>query len=143
MPPKKKCCRQYSLDYLAYGIIESPHDKQVPMCLICNQTFSNEGMKPSRLQAHLIAKHLDKKEKPLEYFKNLHEQFKKRQTIVTMFHKSKVKAVDGLIASYHVSELIAKCGKPHNIAERLISSSRGCKYHDASGAKPMSKCFYH
>lgn len=120
MPSKKKYSRQYSLEYLSYGFIQAPNDNQIPMCLICKQTFSNEAMKPSRLRAHLNAMHSDKKDKSLEYFKTLYEQFKKRQTITTMFQKGNAKVVDGLVASYQISQLIAKCSKPHNIAETLI-----------------------
>ena len=43
--------------------------------------------------------HSDKKDKSLEYFKTFHEQFKKRQTITTMFQKGNAKVVDGLVAS--------------------------------------------
>ena len=60
MIPKRKC-RQYSVEYLKYGFIPAPHNEQLPMCLLCFQTFSNEAMKPSRMQDHLHRKHLDKK----------------------------------------------------------------------------------
>ena len=40
-------CRHYPGEYLAYGFIPAPHREYIPMHLICTQTFSNEGMKPS------------------------------------------------------------------------------------------------
>ena len=46
----KKKCRQYFVEYLILGFIENPENRQLPMCLICSHVFSNEAMKPSRLQ---------------------------------------------------------------------------------------------
>ena len=37
-----------------------------------------------------------------------------------MFNKAFNKNDDGLVASYNISLLIAKCGKPHTIGEKLI-----------------------
>jgi hypothetical protein len=80
MPPKRKC-RQYSQDYLSFGFIESPNDNRLPFCLICKHTFSNEAMKPSRLRDHLQTMHPDKKDKSVEFFKHLLNQFNTRPTI--------------------------------------------------------------
>ena len=59
----KKKCRQYSADYIKYGFVESPSNEQLPMCLMCEQVFSNEGMKPSRMIDHLKSRHSDKVDK--------------------------------------------------------------------------------
>ena len=53
----KKKCRQYSADYIKYGFVKSPCNEQLPMCLLCDQVFSNEGMKPSRMIVHLKSRH--------------------------------------------------------------------------------------
>ncbi len=45
--------RNYNEDYLKYGVIKSPVDSDLPLCLICLKTFSNEGMKFSTLLNHL------------------------------------------------------------------------------------------
>ena len=37
-----------------------------------------------------------------------------------MINKIATKNDDGLVASYKISLLIAKCGKPHTIGEKLI-----------------------
>lgn len=58
--PKKKC-RQYNIEYLKYGFIESPVNNTLLVCLICEKVLSNEAMKPSRLQEHLTKIHVDKK----------------------------------------------------------------------------------
>ena len=120
MGPKRKYTRLYSREYLAFGFIESPVDKLMPMCLLCHKSFSNEAMKPSRLVEHLGTKHPDKKDKPMEFFQNIAEQFKKRSTLPSMFHKSTQMNRDGLIASYRISELIAKSGCAHTIGEQLL-----------------------
>lgn len=119
MPIKKKC-RQYSLDYLSFGFVESRPDKRLPLCLICNKSFSNEAMKPSRLIEHLNSKHPDKKDKSLEYFKDLRDKLNNQFTIPKLLKIANNKAEDGLIASYRIAEIIAKTGKPHNIGEKLI-----------------------
>ncbi len=85
MGPKKKYSRLYSQEYLVYGFIESPVHKLMPVCLLCHKSFSNEAMKPSRLVEHLNTKHPDKKDKPIECFQDIAEQFTKRKTIILYF----------------------------------------------------------
>ena len=55
------------------------------MCLICEKTFTNEGMKPSRMINHLKAKHHEKINKDVAYFRDLKVRFEKRSTIGTLF----------------------------------------------------------
>ena len=65
----KKNCRQYNVEYLKYGFIESPTNNTLSMCLICQKTFLNEAMKPSRLEEHLTKIYPNRKDKSLSYFK--------------------------------------------------------------------------
>ena len=116
----KRKCRQYSEEYLQFGFIPSPSNVQLPMCLVCGKSFSNEAMKPSRLLDHLKSKHADKKDKPVSFFQDLKDKYGKRNTITSMMTKCSEQAGRGLLASYKISYLIAKCGKPHTIAENLI-----------------------
>ncbi|KAG8235523.1 hypothetical protein J437_LFUL013485 [Ladona fulva] len=58
----KKKYTQCNVDYLKYWFIESPTNKHMPMCLICEKVFSNETMKPSRLGEHLRKAHPEKAE---------------------------------------------------------------------------------
>ena len=67
----KKKCRQYSVEYLKFGFIESPTNPQQPMCLVCEKNFSNEAMKLSRLLEHLQKIHPDKSGKTLAFFYSL------------------------------------------------------------------------
>ena len=115
----KKKCRQYSVEYLKYGFIQSPTNPQQPMCFVCEKNFSNEAMKPSRLLEHLQKIHPDKSGKTLAFFHSLWNQFLKRKTLNTFTSSSK-NSDDGLKASYNISLLIAKAGKPHTIGKELI-----------------------
>ena len=117
--PKQKCC-QYSSEYLKYGFIPSKTNKQLPMCIICEKTFANKGIQPSRMINYLKAKHHEKANKDVTYFCDLKERFERRSTICRLFKLYGNELDKGLVASYKVSKLIAKCGKSHIIGETLI-----------------------
>jgi hypothetical protein len=120
MSDSKKKCRQYNVEYLKNGFIQAPFNKTLPMCLICQRVFSNEVMKPSRLEEHLTKIHPDRKDKNLSYFQMLKEQHSRRLTLAGMFSAASKQDDDGLRDSYNISLLIAKSGKPHTIGEELI-----------------------
>ena len=82
-----KKCRHYSADYIKYGVVNSPSNEQLPMCLMCEQVFSNEGMMPSRMIDHLKSRHSDKVDNDVEFF------------LGGMFGKVDKKNIDGLVAS--------------------------------------------
>jgi zinc finger BED domain-containing protein 5/7/8/9 len=90
------------------------------MCLICERSFSNEAMKPSRLNEHLQKMHPDRAGKDLAYFQSLRDKFGKRPTLNNLFSAVSQQNTDGLRASYNISLLIAKAGKPHSIGEELL-----------------------
>ena len=115
----KKKCRQYSVGYLKYGFIQSPTNPQQPMSLVCEKNFSNEAKKSSRLLEHLQKIHPNKSGKTLAFFNSLRDQFLKRKTM-NMFTSSSKNSDDGLKASYNISLLIAKAGKPHTIGELIL-----------------------
>ncbi|KAK4872134.1 hypothetical protein RN001_016258 [Aquatica leii] len=120
MSESKKKCRPYSVDYLKLGSIPSSSDKQLPMCLLCNKVLGNDAMKASKLQNHLRRRHPDKTDKDLKYFQTLKDKLQKRPTLDRMFASTSQRNDDGLRASYNISLLIAKSGKPHTIGEKLI-----------------------
>jgi len=70
----KKKCRQYSQEYLKFGFVPSFTNETMPMCLLCEKTFSNDAMKPSKMKDHLERIHSDKKNKDLDFFKMLKEK---------------------------------------------------------------------
>ena len=90
------------------------------MYLLCEKTFSNGTMKPSRLLDHFKKIHSDKKDNSLAYFQSLCDRMQKQKTVTSMFSNSSKQATDGLQVSYIISLLIAQSGKPHTIGETLI-----------------------
>lgn len=122
MAAKKIKCRQYSIEYLSYGFIPSPTNAQLPMCLLCEQVFSNEAMKPSRLKEHLNKIHPDKADKERPFFQALKEKHG-RSTISSLFARKTTQTDSGLVASYNISLLIAKCGQSFTIGEKLVLPS--------------------
>lgn len=116
----KRKCRQYSIEYLKYGFVCNPSNKQQPMCLLCEKVFSNEAMKPSRIKEHLLKMHPSKAEEKLSYFQSLRDKVLSRNTIVSLIAKQSQKSDDGFICSYNISKMIARTGKPHTIGEKLI-----------------------
>ncbi|KFD60390.1 hypothetical protein M514_27436 [Trichuris suis] len=117
--PKKKS-RQYSTEYLKFGFTCSPANKGLPMCLICENVFSNEAMKPSRLKEHFTRCHPDKRCKDVAHFRSLREKISSRRTLLRMMASESKRHHDGLLASYRIALMIAKSGKPHSIGEDLI-----------------------
>ena len=123
MPPKtKKKVRQYSAEYLKFGFIAAPHDERLPHCLLCEQTLCNDSMKPVRLENHLKQRHSEHSQKNLSFFTSLKSKYlKQRPKTIQSFINSRKNVNDrGLLASYEISLLIAKNGKPHTIGENLI-----------------------
>ena len=120
MTESKKKCRQYNVDYLKFGFIPSLLYNKLSLCLLCNKFFSNDAMKPSKLEDNLRRCHPDKKDRDLKYFQTLKEKLQKRPTLDKMLASTSQRNDDGLRASYNISLLIAKSGKPHTIGEELI-----------------------
>lgn len=120
MAESKKKCRQYSVEYLQFGFVPSSGDKRLPMCLLCDKVLSNDSMKPSKLEDHLRRRHPEKVDIDLKYFQTLKDKHEKRHTLSNMFASKSQSNDDGLRASYNISLLIAKSGKPHTIGEELI-----------------------
>uniref|UniRef100_A0A3Q3B1D1 C2H2-type domain-containing protein n=1 Tax=Kryptolebias marmoratus TaxID=37003 RepID=A0A3Q3B1D1_KRYMA len=110
---------QYSVEYLDFGFIPSPTNAQLPLCLLCEQVFSNEAMNPSHLKEHLTKIHPDEVNKERSFFQTLKEQHSRR-TINSLFAKKNCQIDSGLVASYNVSLLIDKCGQPYTIGEKLV-----------------------
>ena len=85
------------------------------MCLVCEKSFSNKAMKPSRLLEHLLKIHADKSGILSFSSRSIFEA--KNNEYVYFSSKN---SDDGLKASYNISLLIAKAGKPQTIGEELI-----------------------
>lgn len=75
MSEAKKKKRQYSVEYIKYGFIQSRTNPSSPMCPIGQKTFSNEAMKPSKLHNHFIKMHSDMKDNDVTYFQNMETKY--------------------------------------------------------------------
>lgn len=85
MSEAKKKKRQYSAEYIKYGFIQSRSNLSSPMCLICQKTFSNEAMKPSRMLDHFNKMHSNMKDKDVTYFQNMEKKYVAQPTLSTVF----------------------------------------------------------
>ena len=99
MSEAKKKRRQYSAEYIKHGFIENPTNPFSPMCLLCQKTFSNEAMKPSRLQDHLNKMHSDNKDENVAYFQDLEKKYIAQPTVSKLFSSASKQDDDGLRAS--------------------------------------------
>lgn len=120
--PKAAKVRKYAIDYLRFGFIQANYDETRPFCLLCKKTLVNSSMKPSTLSAHLNTLHAEYSSKPVKFFEELKakEEKGRPKSIEKLFSQRCQNLDNGLEASYQISSLVAKCGKPHSVGERLI-----------------------
>ena len=76
--PYKRKTRQYSEKYLKFGFIQSFTNVTLPLCLLCEKTFANEAMKPSKLKEHQMRIHPDSLDYDISFFFALKEQMRNR-----------------------------------------------------------------
>ncbi|XP_077301708.1 SCAN domain-containing protein 3-like [Arctopsyche grandis] len=77
-------------------------------------------MKPSRLNEHFLKKHPVKNNKDILYFQELKKTFESRNTLSYVFKKISSRNEKGLMVSYEIAQIIAKCGAPHTYGEKLM-----------------------
>lgn len=112
--------RKFSDEYLAYGFTSTNlNGEERPQCVICYEVLSNESMKPAKLRRHLETKHQELREKSQSFFKIKASELKRSKNIINKTATG-TNNESAVLASYQVSLLIAKKGKPHTIAEELI-----------------------
>ena len=62
--------RLYNETFLNFGFsIIVKNDAQIPQCVICYKTLTNESMKPSKLREHFVKLHPELVDKGSEYLK--------------------------------------------------------------------------
>ena len=119
--------RKYDPSYLCFGftsVINAEVEK--PMCLLCSKVLAADSMRPGKLKRHLKTTHSDYVDKPKEFFQRKLDEFtKQKQMLKEVIQKQMLKEVihspsNALLASYLVSYKIAKCKKPHTVAETLV-----------------------
>ncbi|KAL4153497.1 hypothetical protein QTP88_001330 [Uroleucon formosanum] len=115
---KKRKCRKYDDSYLDFGFTSTEiNGEERPQCVLCMKVLAPECMLPSKLKRHLEANHKYTIGKPRDYFIRKLKELKQEKS--TFFKNASI-PTNALIASYKVSYRIAKCKKPHTIAEELI-----------------------
>ncbi|XP_076043697.1 zinc finger BED domain-containing protein 5-like [Oratosquilla oratoria] len=117
--------RKYIEDYIRFGFVSLQRgDTEVPQCVICYKTLSNDGMRPSRLERHLRTSHPALVDKPKAFFETKKDTLKRAKLDDSgSFRQQSSKVVE---ASYEITMLIAKSKKSHNIGESLIKPSILC-----------------
>ncbi|XP_076062498.1 protein FAM200C-like [Oratosquilla oratoria] len=117
--------RKYIEDYIRFGFVSLQRgDTEVPLCVICYKTLSNDGMRPSRLERHLRTSHPALVDKPKAFFETKKDTLKRAKLDDSgSFRQQSSKVLE---ASYEIAMLIAKSKKSHNIGESLIKPSILC-----------------
>ena len=106
--PKSKQ-RKYDNDYIAYGFTESGPSGDLPLCVVCLQTLSNDAIKPAKLKRHLTTLHSDLANKPREYFEKQRPVLETERQITANVSENE----KSLGASYLVALRVAKVKKLH------------------------------
>ncbi|GFU53065.1 protein FAM200B [Trichonephila clavipes] len=115
--PKIKS-RKYSQEYLNFGFtITEVNGEEKPLCVICSKILAADSMKPNKLKRHFKTLHGEYINKPREFFESKLKSYGKQKTF---FKKTLSVNEKALLTSYKVSYKIARCKKPHTIAEELI-----------------------
>ena len=110
--------RKYDPSYLSFGFISVINaEVEKPMCLLCSKVLAADSMRPGKLKRHLETTHSDYVDKPKEFFQRKLDEFtKQKQMLKEVVHSPS----NALLASYLVPYRIAKCKKPHTVAETLV-----------------------
>lgn len=115
---KPRPTRKYDESYLSFGFtFTGSKDNPLPLCLVCGCKMSNESLLPSKLSKHFQTKHSHLQGKSASYFKRMLEQ---QTEAASSFKNVMTFSEKAQIASYEVSELIAKNMKAHTLGESII-----------------------
>ena len=117
-PIIKSKIRKYDQAYLNFGFTSTEiSGEEKPQCVICFKILAADSMKPNKLKRHLETLHKEYTDKPVNFFAEKLRSFEKQKSNI---HKVLTVNERALLASYKVAYKIAKCKKPHTIAEQLI-----------------------
>ncbi|KAK3895800.1 hypothetical protein Pcinc_000418 [Petrolisthes cinctipes] len=105
--------RKYVEDYIRFGFVSlQKGDTEVPQCVICYKTLSNDGLQPSRLEYHLRTTHLALDDMPKAFNETKKHTLKQTKLDDSeSFRQQTSKVVE---ASYETSMLIANIKTSHN-----------------------------
>lgn len=103
--------RQYSESFLSFGFTFTWDPTALtPLCLVCGEKVSNNGMVPSKFKHQLKTKQPPLQIKNTDYFVCLHEHTEKQVNFNEKKHKG-ILCFSALKASYLVAELVTKSGR--------------------------------
>ena len=111
--------RKYLDDYIKYGFTFTSLDNaEVPQCVVCYKTLSNDAMRPTRLERHLNTNHPELVDKPKTYFAAKLSSLKRMKLDTSGVFRRDSAGI--LKTSYEFSLLIGRGKKPHSICESLL-----------------------
>lgn len=116
-----KVKRKYHSEYIQFGFFwAGDTEDPKPHCVLCYELLANEAMKPAKLKRHFESKHKDYMGKPIAYFERKRDELQKHMTKEPAQYFLPGENAKATEASYRVSLLISKTGKPHSISETLV-----------------------
>lgn len=112
--------RKYENTYIKYGFsCMAQNGTEKPICVLCGETLANSSMVPSKLQRHLEKNHKEYKSKDEGFFRAKLNSLNTQKLLLS--ESFGVEGKSGATeASFRVSHIIGKQGKPHTIAESLV-----------------------
>mgnify|MGYP002775206681 CR=1 FL=1 len=115
---KKRKYRKYDDSYLDFGFTSiEVNNEEKPQCVLCLKILSSECMLPSKLKRHLETIHPTMADKSRDFF---HRKLQNLNKTKNVFTQQASVPKNALLASFKVAYRVAKCKKPHTIAEELI-----------------------
>jgi hypothetical protein len=116
---RKRKNRKYDSDsYLGFGFMSTEVDgEERPQCALYVKVLVSECMVPSKLKRHLETTHPSVVHKSCDYFSRKLKELNQQKG--SSYKQASIPS-NALLASYKVALRIAKCKKPHTIAEYPI-----------------------
>ncbi len=112
--------RSYKQAFLDVGFTSiSDRGSVKPQCVLCFEVLSNESLKENKLKRHLATKHAEHVNKDREFFER-REAALKRSRFEPATNPALLAAKQATLASYLVTQHIARKMKPHTIGEQLV-----------------------
>uniref|UniRef100_A0A8C4WVN9 Uncharacterized protein n=1 Tax=Eptatretus burgeri TaxID=7764 RepID=A0A8C4WVN9_EPTBU len=111
--------RKWNDSYVKFGFMNVSQDGvDCAQCLHCSVVMSNPSLRPSKLSNHRDNMHPGRKEDNIEALSAKRSRYDCEATLSKFGFRTEEKPA--LQSSYEVAYRIAKCKKPHTIAEDLI-----------------------
>jgi hypothetical protein len=115
---KKPKNPKYDDSYLDFGFTSTEvNGEGRPQCGLCMKVLASQCMLPNKLKRHLETTHPSVISKSRDYFSRKLKELNQEKS---SFYKQALIPSNVLLVSYKVASRIAKCKKPHTIAEELI-----------------------